>query len=37
MRIMTILSVCSAALLVTDCGSGPAEGSGASVVEDTAA
>ena len=35
MRTMTILTALSAAVLVAGCGSGPADGSGASVVEDT--
>ena len=37
MRTMTILTTLSAALLAAACASGPADGSGASVVEDTAA
>ncbi len=36
MRTITILSFCSVALLAAACASGPADGSGASVVEDTA-
>ena len=35
MRMMTILTALSAAVLVAGCASGPADGSGASVVEDT--